>query len=256
MATNVARGSTGEAKPAAKGLAIGETDAHVFNCPACARPLSEGTSKCPGCGVRLIMGVTLRRAGVILALGIVLGVLLGGAATASAITVSLQRPVAAAAVQPSAPPVTAAPSVVTTVPVSAAFLSALSGTAVVNGRIAVDTATLTSALDRPGATTIEIARALRSLAADAALGVDLAGRLEPWPAAASVALALDDLYRTMGSTARAGLRVTLTDDAGYRKSGADMLTVLAALGDADAASRSLAATVDLELPPVVLPILP
>ena len=72
MATNVLRGkSRGTKPPEDKGLAIGETDAHVFNCPACARPLSNGTSACPGCGARLIMGVTLRRALAILVLGMV-----------------------------------------------------------------------------------------------------------------------------------------------------------------------------------------
>ena len=194
MTTNVLRGkSRGTKPPVDEGLAIGETDARVFNCPACARPLSNGTSRCPGCGVRLVMGVRLRRAVAILALGIALGMPIGIVATASAVTLSLPGPPAAVVAVPTpsaspAPPTAAPPS-----PTRCrrrrsrrSAISALSGTTVVNGRIAVDATTLSSTLGQKDATTIEIARALRSLAADAALGIDLAGRLAPWTEAATV----------------------------------------------------------------------
>ena len=82
---DAASGASGGATGASQGIAIGETDSHVFNCPSCARPLSEGTSKCPACNTRLIMGVALRRAGMILALGVVIGVLLGGAVMSAVI---------------------------------------------------------------------------------------------------------------------------------------------------------------------------
>lgn len=238
------------------GLAIGEMDSDVFNCPACARPLAEGTSRCPGCGTRLIMGVRVKRAGVILALGVTLGVLVGGLLTAATITVSLNGPVAGASAAPStgvspsvapsfvAPPNLGAP---------AAAISALSGTAVVNGRISVDADTLVATLARADAKTIEMARALRSLAADAALGIDLAGRIQAWNGAASVRTGLDDFYRAMADTARDGLRASLSDAAAYRKAGAAMVTVLGSLGDIDSRSRALAGTIGLELPPVVLP---
>ena len=255
MATNVTHSNPGESMTAhAKGLAIGETDANVFNCPSCARPLAEGTSKCPGCGTRLIMGVRVRRATSILIMGAVLGVLAGGVVTASAITLSLRAATPAAVAAPIATPVppTAAPTAVLPLAPSSATVSALSGTAVVNGRIALDTSTLSAALAGKDATTIEIARALRSLAADAALGIDLTGRLDPWPAAASVALRLHDFYGSMAETARVALKSSLTDQAGYRRSAAQMLTVLTGLDAVDAASRSLAATVELELPPITL----
>ena len=83
---------------------------------------------------------------------------------------------AAAASTSVAPSFVAAPDPVA----PATAVSALSGTAVVNGRISVDAETLSTALANPTITTIEIARALRSLAADAALGIDLAGRLGTW----------------------------------------------------------------------------
>lgn len=261
MTTHLLHGKPGEATPpdrngGSKGLAIGETDVNVFNCPACERPLSEGTSRCPGCGVRLIMGVMVKRAGAILALGIAFGILFGGAVTASAITLSLHDSKPAIATLPSVAPVAASAAPSSVARVAAApqtAISALSGTAVVNGRIAIDATTLSATLATPKATTIEIARALRSLAADAALGSDLVGRLAPWRDAEPVKTQLDAFYQTMAETARIGLRASLTDEASYRTAAASMATVLGSLGEVDSASRTLATTVYLELPPVAFP---
>ncbi len=260
MTTNVMNetNSSDAAAREAIGLAIGDADAHVFTCPSCARPLADGTSRCPGCGVRLILGVRLKRAAAILALGITIGMLVGVATTAAAIALSLRDSTPAVAAAPSiAPSVarsSALPSFIAVDPgAPVAAVSALSGTAVVNGRIAVDAATLASTLARSKATTIEIARALRSLAADAALGIDLADRLTPWTGAAHVQGGLDDFYRAMAQAARAGLRASLNDAGAYRKAGAEMRTVLATMGKVDRDSRALAGTVGLELPPVVLP---
>lgn len=261
MTTNAMHESkSSDGKPReAMGLAIGESDANVFNCPSCARPLSEGTNRCPGCGVHLIMGVRLKRAGAILALGIALGILIGGATMAAAISLSLPAPVTAvtpvASAAPSVAPVaSAAPSFAAVDPVApATAVSALSGTAVVNGRITVDAATLTATLARPKASTIEIARALRSLAADAALGIDLAGRLGSWTDAKLVQAGLNDFYQAMAEAAHGGLRASLNDEAAYRRAGADMIAVLATLDDIDSRSRALAGANGLELPPVAIP---
>jgi cell division GTPase FtsZ len=138
-----------------------------------------------------------------------------------------------------------------TVPSTA--ISALSGTTVVNGRISVDAATLSETLKKKDVQTIEIARALRSLAADAALGSDLSGRLSPWPEARDVQAQLDSFYQAMAETAKTGLRASLTDTAAYRKAGAAMLVVIKQLDDVDAASRALAESVGIELPPVAIP---
>jgi predicted lysophospholipase L1 biosynthesis ABC-type transport system permease subunit len=258
MTTNLLQNSKDGVSTEANGLAIGETDASIFTCPVCSRPLAEGTYKCPGCGTRLIMGVRLKRAGAILALGVVVGILIGGATTAAIITVSVKGPVSAttpvasaapATVPTAAPPLVAPPEFAA----PAAAVSALSGTAVVNGRIAVDAATLVSTLGRSNATSIELARALRSLAADAALGIDLAGRLAPWTEAADVRTGLDDFYRAMAQEARTGLRSSLNDPGAYRKAGAAMLPVLRTMASVDTQSRGLADSIGLELPPVVLP---
>ena len=261
MFTNLLRGKAKGTMPestapkGSKNLAIGESDAHVFNCPQCARPLSEGTWLCSGCGARLVMGVLLKRAAAILALGMVSGILFGGLVTAAAITLSLKDTAAISALPSASPaPATPAPSAAPSIPVqSGPAVNALSGTAVVNGRIAVDAATLQATLAKSNAATIELARALRSLAADAALGHDLVDRLAPWREAITVKQQLDDFYTTMANKAHQALQVSLTDTAAYQRASAEMLTILGGLADVDAASRVLAATVDLELPPVAIP---
>lgn len=262
MTSHLLHGKPGEAtSPDIRfDLAIGETDARVFTCPSCARPLSNGTSKCPGCGVRLIMGIMLKRAAGLLALGLVFGIALGGAATASAIALSLRVPTAAVIVTPTVAPATVGPTAQPPLPVTVPVvvvpqtaLSALSGTAVVNGRIAADAATLSSTAARSSASSIEIARAFRSLAADAALGTDLVGRLASWRDAGPVMADLDQFYVAIADNARAALRLSLTDTTGYRNASAKMTTILLGLGKVDAASRTLASTVDLELSPVAIP---
>jgi hypothetical protein len=262
MTINLLRGKTAATRgldqdPMLKGLTIGEMDSHIFSCPSCSRPLSEGTSRCPACGVRLVLGVKYRRAAAILGLGFVAGILLGGVLTASVITLSLHDTPAAAAVDVATPPPVPAaiPSaaVVAVVGPPQAAISALSGTAVVNGRISVDAVTLSTALADPKTTTIAIARALRSLSADAALGTDLVGRLATWRDAGTAPGQLGDFYRTMSKTATLALRGSLNDASGYRRSAVEMEAVLIGLRQVDDASRTLAATIDLELPPVVLP---
>jgi hypothetical protein len=262
MTINLLRGKGSRGVKGAEALdpAIGEPDASVFNCPVCQRPLSHGTARCPACGVRLIMGLRMTQAGGILALGVAIGVALGVALTAILISMSIREPsVAAAAVPTEAPaaissaaPVAVGPGGVTGGGLPTIAMAALSGTAVVNGRITVDAATLRTTLSSR-ASTSDIARALRSLAADAALGSDLTGRLARWPDAGPVAAQLDAFYRSMAKTARDGLRYSLSDNGSYRSTGAEMLKVLTGLRAVDAASRTLAGTVSLELPPVDQP---
>ena len=91
-------------------------------------------------------------------------------------------------------------------------------------------------------TTIEIARALRSLAADAALGRDLTARMIGWRAARGAVSQLDGFYLAIADTARTGLRFSLADSGSYRASGETMLAVLADLESVDADARDFAAT--------------
>ena len=58
-------------------IAIGEFDQTIFECPSCARPLALGARRCPGCGTRLLAGVTLGKASGFMAAGLAAGLLLG-----------------------------------------------------------------------------------------------------------------------------------------------------------------------------------
>jgi hypothetical protein len=242
---------------ASQGIAIGETDSHVFNCPSCARPLAEGTSKCPACNTRLIMGVALRRAGMILALGVVIGVLIGGAIMSAVVGMSLrERPAAAAVAAESVPAVaSAAPAAVPTyaphVPLApSGAMAALSAAAVVNDRIANDARILAGLLATESPSSVDLAKTLRTLGADAAVGLDLTSRLSPWTEATPVAGQLDAFYRGMSQLTQTGLRAPLSDEAAYHDTATRMLTVIASIGEVDAAARALAATVELQLPPL------
>jgi hypothetical protein len=207
----------------------------------------------------LILGVAFRRAGAILALGVALGVFIGGTVTAVALAIVVRPPVVAAPlatipdVVPTAAAVATLPPVRPVIPaVPPGAVAALSGAVVLNGRISVDAAALQAALSSRGAT-IDIARALRALAADALLGTDQAGRIAPWAEAKDVTARLDAFYEAMSTTALDGLQASLTNNAAYRAAGAKMLTVLGSLGEVDGALRAQAATIDLELPPVAVP---
>lgn len=237
------------------GFAIGDADSHVFNCPACARPLSDGTSRCPGCGTRLVLGVTVKRAGAILGLGFVFGVLIGGFVTAAVITLTLKQPAVATGpdVVPTRPGNTSTGPDTRVATVPAGAVTALRGAAIVNSRITVDAAVLATALKTKGTSTVEVARALRALAADAALGNDLVAQIGRWPEAGPVMTQLDTFYGAMAATARDGLRASLTDNKAYRAAGTRMMKVLASLPGVDAATRVLAAGIGQELPPLVAP---
>lgn len=250
------RGSaTPDSTPTTTSFAIGEMETRVSYCPSCGTPVSEGTWRCPGCGGKLILGVTLKRGSAILAVGFALGILAGSLVTASVIPVPLRDAPADAAVVASSAPVAAVIPTAAAVAIAApqAAVTALSGTALVNGRISADAAALAATLADPKAATIDIAKGLRALSADAALGIDLAARLAPWPEADQARGQLDAFYRTMTTTATLALRESLNDASGYRRSATEMLGVVPGLSAVDTASRTLAATIDLELPPVALP---
>ena len=252
-------GATLEARAAAMAIAIGEIgekDGRGFYCPSCGIPVADGTWKCPSCSAKFVLGVTAKRASALLAVGFAVGILSGGVVTASALIVSPHdRPADGAVVSDPASVATAteipravAPSIAPT-----AAVTALTGTAVINGRISADAATLATTLADRKATTTDIAQALRSLSADAAQGIDLAARLATWREADPVRGRLDAFYRTMSTTASLELGVSLDDGSGYRRSATEMLGVVRGLSAVDGASRAFAATVGLDLPPVSFP---
>lgn len=239
--------------PRTPSYGIGDKDAHVFNCPVCARPLPDGTLQCPGCSTRLVFGVTLKRAGGLLAFGAVVGILFGGLAMSVAIGVGLPSGTVAGNDPPGtganpggAPNASGDPGTNPAATAPKASLAAMRQIALLDQRMAADGATLKSAVksNRAG----DIAKAIRALGADAAVGAKYVEALETWPKAASVAASRAAFYKSVSSTARAALAKSISNKKAYKASGKSMLTVLKKVPKLDAASRELALSVGTDLP--------
>jgi hypothetical protein len=241
-------------------VAIGEADANIFNCPRCSRPQAVGNSRCAGCGLRMVAGVPLTRVSGFVAAGLVLGLLVGGG-TVAAVTM-LSRPInapvaqapsvvvpSAAPVAPSAAPVAAPPVVDPAIP--AAALSALRQSTILNQRLLSDADRLSAALRSGNPSGAEIAPLLRNLASTASFGDRLAPTVGDWSDGSTVAERLATFYAAVGRIAEEGLAASLQNSRAYVDAGERMLVVLGQLTDLDADSRALAASADLELPPLV-----
>lgn len=241
-------------------LPIGETDANIFDCPACARPLAVGTSRCPGCGTRLLAGVRATKAAGFAAAGLVVGLLVGGGVIGAVFT--LARPVPSAVVEPApvaapsaapAEPVASAPAPALDPTIPSSAISALRQSTLLNQRLVADGSRLVVALGTAEPASVDIARALRALAATAAFGDRIAPDVADWSDGTTVSAGLTDFYATIGATAREGLAASLNNTPAYLAAGNAMLEVMAGLPDLDAAARGLAAGADIELPPLELP---
>lgn len=245
-------------------LPIGEHDAGIFDCPSCSRPLAVGTSRCPGCRTRLVAGVRATMAVAFVMVGGVAGLLVGAGGTAaimalSAVGTDAGVPEAPAVVTPSVapadPPVASAPAPTAAVDpgIPSAVASVLRQTALLNQRLATESGALVAALAVPEPSAVDIARALRALAATAAFGDRLAAEVAAWDDGATVAAGLVEFYAAVGATAREGLDASVTNTRAYVDAGAAMLSVIARLRALDADTRALAATAGIELPALVLP---
>jgi hypothetical protein len=229
-------------------LSIGEADANIFNCPVCSRPLATGANRCPTCGTRLILSTPAQRAGIFVSAGIVLGLLFGWSFSAVAGALTAPRTTTPAA---SGVPGASAPVVVVQTPtptIAAVSRSALGQAAALNTRLAAAASSLRLALREKDLDSASVADQLRSLAADAAFGEDLASRLGAWDQAYALSLDLANLYGAVRSTAREGLAASIQNDPAYRASAQKMLAVLAGLAPLDKRLRELAVSVDIRLP--------
>lgn len=240
------------------GLPIGELDANIFNCPACARPLGAGASRCPGCGTRLIAGVQAPRAVGFIAAGLVVGLLVGGGVMAgvsafSAVeTVADVTPPASTAPVASVAPATSAGPVVDP-GVASSALSALRQSALLNQRLSDDGIRLAEAVAVATPSSADLSRILRNLASSASFGDRIAPDLADWSQATGLSSDLVILYATIGETAREGLRNALSNDAAYVAAARQMIDLLGGLPALDSEARTLARTVDLEMPPATIP---
>lgn len=238
-------------------LPIGETDANIFDCPSCRRPLGVGTRRCPGCRTRLLSGT---RAVTVLGYavaGLLVGALVGGGlvGAAWALTpavpalaegpVATSAPLASALAQPTVAPV-APPAV------PPAAISALRQSAELNQRLVTDAARLSTALaGEPSAA--DLARILRSLAANASFGDRLPPALASWSAAAPLSTGLAEVYVAVGAIAGEALDHSLSDRRAYVDAARRMIALIADVEALDAEARAVAATVDVDLPPLTVP---
>lgn len=246
-------------------LPIGEIDANIFGCPACARPLGSGSSRCPGCGARLIARVLAGRAIGFMASGLMIGLLVGGGVVAGISAMSRPLDMAPATVTGTTPVVSAAP-VASVAPAASAVApvkvpsipsvatSALRQSALVNDRLALDAGRLTAALDVSAPSSSDLVRILRTLASNAAFGERIAPDLARWTQGASLSAGLTDLYVSIGAVAREGLAASLANTPAHVSAAQQMIVLMDGLTGLDAQARALASQADIVLPPVTLPV--
>jgi hypothetical protein len=260
MTVDVARGRARRGKSiATEQMAIGEADANIFDCPRCQRPIAIGVSRCGGCGLRMVGRVPLTTVSGFIAAGLVMGVLIGGGAVMgmTALTRPVDKPVAQAPtnvtpVSPSAAPVApSVPAPVVNPGIPASAVSALRQSTILNQRLLADADKLAAALRAGSPSGAEIAPLLRTMASTASFGDRLAPAVADWPDGAAVSQSLTTFYAAVGRIAEDGLSASVQNGRAYADAGKRMLSVLAQISDLDAASRALAASADLELPPLV-----
>ncbi len=240
-------------------LAIGEVDSRIFPCPSCSRPLAVGTHRCPGCGTRLVMSVRLSRAVVFTTFGLALGLAIGGGGAAIALAVgrtsapATSVPTASAA--PGSQPIASSP--VGNPPadpsIPAAALSAMRQGSVLNQRLASDAEKLAAVLAIRDPSTPDIAKALRSIAADAYVGASIAPAIAGWSDATPLADRMTTFYGSLSAVALDGLAASVTNTPAYQSAARRTLAVFADLRAIDADARTLAAKADVELAPLIAP---
>jgi hypothetical protein len=248
-------------------IAIGEFDQTIFECPSCARPLPLGARRCPGCGTRLIAGVTLGKASGFIAAGLAVGLLLGagGGFLLSARQAAAVAPASAAA---SAPPLsgssgtgTAAPSPTATATagptatastgsagIPLATRTALVQVVGMNDRLATANAGLRAALAAPTFDSSEVAQILRSVLADSVFRQQIADRIAAWPGSSAVGARLATFYGSIHDTAANGLLASVQNRAAYRAAAIAMTKLLAGLPAVDTALRAAAESAGVDLP--------
>ena len=240
-------------------IAIGEIDQTIFECPSCTRPLALGARRCPGCGTRLVAGVSLGKASAFVVAGLAVGLLTG---FGGAVVLGLSHPpVASSAVgaKPSAAPVTgvngptaSAPTAAPTStprtgvpPVTESALTQVIGT---NNRLAADGAALKAALGAPSFDPSEVAQILRTISAESIFGQQVAGRLSGWSGSSAVGVELTSFYGSVHGGAADGLVASVRNADAYRSAGTAMVRLLADLPRIDAEVYAVAASAGLDLP--------
>lgn len=222
--------------------------ATAFACPACLRMISRGTLRCDGCGTRLILDVPATRASVLLGVGLAAGLLVGVMAAWAVAPREVAAPAAPAAVVGPAPS-----DEVTAQPVPASAGAALRGTTALNGRLAADAEPLSSALHASAFPTADVIRVLRRMASTTRVAAGMVAAMGAWPEAAAHQVALSAFYAELAGEIDLGLSASVHSDRAYRAAAKAVLRTLEDIGALDAEARALAASADLDLPPIVIP---
>ncbi|MGP1675128.1 MAG: hypothetical protein ACTS8Z_07940, partial [Candidatus Limnocylindrales bacterium] len=153
-------------------------------------------------------------------------------------------PVATAQTGPSVRPAPVDPAI------PSAALSALRQSAIVNQRLLTDAQRLSAVLAIKWPTGKDIAPILRSLAATAGFGDQLAPDIASWADGAAVSQDYVTFYAAIGGAADDGLAASLSNNRAYVDAGRRMMKIISGMTDLDVASRALAAAADLELAPL------
>ena len=153
-------------------------------------------------------------------------------------------PVATAQTGPSVRPAPVDPAI------PSAALSALRQSAIVNQRLLTDAQRLSAVLAIKWPTGKDIAPILRSLAATAGFGDQLAPDIASWADGAAVSQDYVTFYAAIGGAADDGLAASLSNNRAYVDAGRRMMKIIGGMTDLDVASRALAATADIELAPL------
>lgn len=236
----------GSAAPADP-MVSGGTDAAVFGCPACGRTIARGSTRCGGCGQRLVLDVPVRKASMLVGAGLFAGLVVGG------VLVGLMTPrqaspaaaTAAASLPPGPTPIPAA--------VVSKSLAALRGTTTLNGRLAAEAQPLSRALAAKKLPVADVVTVLRHMSADTRAAAAMVPSLGSWADAAEQQAALTAFYDSLTSELDTGLAASVKSANAYRKTAQRVMVLLARIPELDAASRTLAAGMGAELPAVDFP---
>lgn len=230
-------------------------DEEIFLCPTCARPLANGVARCPGCGTRLVAGVSLLKVGGFVGLGLVVGLVVAGSVIGATGLASGLGTIAGVqgtpGTVPSTQPSVSAPIVPPGPKVPASAATALHQSTLINQRLLGDSRRLDRVLARTSPQASDIAPLLRSLASTATFGDDIPAALRRWEEGADLADRLESFYASVGRVADQGLSASLQNPRSYISAARRMQKVLDGLVGLDKTARSIATTVGVELPPLV-----
>ena len=251
-------------------LAIGEIDQTIFECPSCSRPLALGAHRCPGCRTRLVRGVTLGKASGFVAVGLAVGLLVGGGAgvafglgstgssRAGSTPITPGGPVAGAnggtpsGSAPTSTPIATAVPRLTPAPTDPNGVPPLVRSALVqvvgtNARLSTAGADLRTTLSAQPFDASAVAQILRTISAESLFSEQVAQHVGEWTGSATLGSRLGAYYGSVHSAAADGLVASVRNDAAYRAAATTMLKLLDGITTLDDAVRSTAATAGVDL---------